>query len=55
MKMKNEKNEKVKNFEKNEKMNKVKEEKGFLRREVMQVTLPGYLLGLLVAERCLCS
>ncbi len=27
---------------KKQKMNKVKEEKGFLRKEVMQVTPPGY-------------
>jgi len=33
----------------------VKEEKGFLRREVKQVTLSGYCSGSLVAKRCLCS
>lgn len=36
-------------------MNKAKEEKGFLHRQVMQVTPSGYYLGSLVAEPCLCS
>ena len=36
-------------------MNKVKEEKGFLAKEVMQLTQPGYFLGLLEMEACLCS
>ena len=36
-------------------MNKVKEEKGFLRREVMQVTPPWYCRGSLAVELCLCS
>ena len=37
------------------KMNRVKEEKGFLHREVMQVTLSGYWLDSLVTKLCLCS
>lgn len=41
MKMKNEKTKKWKKFEKKMKMNKAKEEKGFLCREVMQVNLRG--------------
>jgi len=36
-------------------MNKVKEEKGFLHKEVMQVTPSGYWPGSLEIERCLCS
>ena len=36
-------------------MNKEKEEKGFLRREVMQVTPLGYWIGSLAPEWCLCS
>ena len=32
----------------------MKEEKGFLRREVKQVTLLGYFLGSLVVDQCLC-
>jgi len=38
-----------------EKINKAKQEKGFLHREVMQVTPLGYYRGSLAAERCLCS
>ena len=34
------------------KMSKEKEEKGFLHRELMQVTPPGYWPGSLVVEQC---
>lgn len=36
-------------------MNTGKEEKGFLHREVMQVTPSRYSEGFLAAEPCLCS
>ena len=51
------KNEKVRKVEKVKKwkMNKAKEEKGFLRREVMQVTPSGYWPSSLVVDPCLCS
>ena len=46
---------KCEKFWKKWKMNKAKEEKGFMHREVMQVTPLGYWPGSLAAEPCLCS
>jgi len=54
MKMKNEK-WKCEKKSKKWKMNKAKEEKGFLHKEVIQVNLPGCWSGSPIVERFLCS